>query len=750
MRDLIKLIIVCSASFIVGAGLFFMTGWLSAPIGIIEDPLEVDKVAAVDWMLRDNLALFDPRFDLSKVNRDNFRAKLREISAQAHLAGQSRDEYLAISIRDEWQEYVDEVSLQGYEMLLSYPDRDNPNSIKIFDDNDEEIFSAKIIEDGIPPNFTHAFLAYAPKGKVTRNSIVYVNFARLEDFDLLLTDASYPDVKDQICLARYGEIFRGNQEENARNYGCAALIIFSDPEQVAPLGVDHVYPENFCLPGSGMQRGTLFNLEGDPATPDYPSLPGTYRVTGEELNSTLPQIPCQPIGYHDAALIFDQMSNNAALPEGWKGGIVDAEYTLGGKLKNENYSVTIDIHNNNEFRTSSNVIGVIRGEVEPDRYVMFGNHRDAWGYGSVDPGSGTSQLLEVVRILGEKVKTEQWRPRRTLVFCSWGAEEHGLLGSREFNEDFLPKLSDRTVAYINTDICVSGSILKPSATPSIRHMLLEATKNVPDPEDPSQSYYNRWLQWTQEGGSAEEPKIGLPGAGSDHSSFIFLTGAAALDIAFKMDYHKYPVFEHTAYPTYHTGFETFDLMDDILDGNFDYGYHKLCADLNLLLARQLSDVVLLDLRPDEYAALMTEAKDEVIQELAAYNVDVDYWQDEIANFELVARDFRARLNAFNVTANPDPAYIRALNDQMMKMDRAFLSPAGLPDRILYKHLIISPSLHNSYGGGVFPGIGDLLYGIEHLNATDLNSRVEDLNRHVSDLRLVIKAAADILKDFPNF
>ena len=29
------------------------------------------------------------------------------------------------------------------------------------------------------------------------------------------------------------------------------------------------------------------------------------------------------------------------------------------------------------------------------RYVMVGNHRDAWGFGALDPGSGTAQMMEV-------------------------------------------------------------------------------------------------------------------------------------------------------------------------------------------------------------------------------------------------------------------------------------------------------------------------------------------------------------------
>ena len=63
------------------------------------------------------------------------------------------------------------------------------------------------------------------------------------------------------------------------------------------------------------------------------------------------------------------------------------------------------------------------------RYVMVGNHRDAWGFGAMDPSSGTAAMLEVARVLGEKLKTG-WRPRRTIIFLSWGAEEFGLTGLR--------------------------------------------------------------------------------------------------------------------------------------------------------------------------------------------------------------------------------------------------------------------------------------------------------------------------------
>lgn len=67
---------------------------------------------------------------------------------------------------------------------------------------------------------------------------------------------------------------------------------------------------------------------------------------------------------------------------------------------------------------------------------MVGNHRDGWVYGALDPLSSTAANLEVSRAITSVMKSTNWRPRRTIVFCNWGAEEHGLVGSFEFTEVF--------------------------------------------------------------------------------------------------------------------------------------------------------------------------------------------------------------------------------------------------------------------------------------------------------------------------
>lgn len=57
-----------------------------------------------------------------------------------------------------------------------------------------------------------------------------------------------------------------------------------------------------------------------------------------------------------------------------------------------------------------------------DRYVIYGNHRDSWVHGAIDPSSGTSVMLELSRVLGMKVKQGELSvKRKTNAFPRCGA-----------------------------------------------------------------------------------------------------------------------------------------------------------------------------------------------------------------------------------------------------------------------------------------------------------------------------------------
>lgn len=56
------------------------------------------------------------------------------------------------------------------------------------------------------------------------------------------------------------------------------------------------------------------------------------------------------------------------------------------------------------------MIGYIPGVMDPDNYVIIGNHYDAWVYGALDPNSATAILAEVARGIMQTIKTTSWRP----------------------------------------------------------------------------------------------------------------------------------------------------------------------------------------------------------------------------------------------------------------------------------------------------------------------------------------------------
>jgi aminopeptidase YwaD len=98
-------------------------------------------------------------------------------------------------------------------------------------------------------------------------------------------------------------------------------------------------------------------------------------------------------------------------------------------------------------KTTSNVVGIVKGEVKPDEKVIVGGHYDSQLAGPLawDNGTGVAALLEMARVLAGK------HPRRTVVFIAFSAEEIGLLGSAAYVQEHTKELSKHAVGMINLD-----------------------------------------------------------------------------------------------------------------------------------------------------------------------------------------------------------------------------------------------------------------------------------------------------------
>jgi carboxypeptidase Q len=108
-----------------------------------------------------------------------------------------------------------------------------------------------------------------------------------------------------------------------------------------------------------------------------------------------------------------------------------------------------------ERQNGFNIIGELPGTDLADEIVLIGGHFDSWhaATGATDNATGSAAMMEVLRI----IKTAGLKPRRTIRVALWGAEEQGLLGSRNYAEKYLgtadkpgPEHAKHT-AYFNTD-----------------------------------------------------------------------------------------------------------------------------------------------------------------------------------------------------------------------------------------------------------------------------------------------------------
>lgn len=115
------------------------------------------------------------------------------------------------------------------------------------------------------------------------------------------------------------------------------------------------------------------------------------------------------IDEHQFRLLFDP---GEEAPEDWRGAL-NITYRLGPGFTENKITVSVEINNYYKVKSIFDVIGTIYGDVEPDRYALIGNHRDAWVYGGVDPSSATAVVTEIARVLGG-LKKAGWKPRRTI------------------------------------------------------------------------------------------------------------------------------------------------------------------------------------------------------------------------------------------------------------------------------------------------------------------------------------------------
>jgi len=549
--------------------------------------------------------------------------------------------------------------------------------------------------------------------------VVYVNYGLIEDYAQL--DSLGISVRGKIAVARYGRSFRGIKAREAEKHGAVALLIYSDPQDDGYV-VGDVYPEGPMRNSAGVQRGSVLNLDGDPSTQGYPSKPGAPRLATDRLD--VPHIPVVPIGYGNAAELL-RFVRGAAVPRGWQGGLAFHYHIGPGPVKAR---VTVrDDRATSPTKPIYDTFAMIRGSQYPDEMVIIGGHRDGWGPGAADNVSGTVSVLEAARAVAEAVK-QGVRPKRTMVFATWDAEEWGLIGSTEYVEDDSLRLSRGAVAYLNQDVAAQGVRFGGGGSPSLRGVLRDVARLVPDPNGKG-SVYAEWRRASAVPDSAE-PAMGDPGGGSDFAGFYNHLGIPIAEWGFG-----------GAGGVYHSQYDSYAWMTKFGDPGFQY--HAAAAKIAAAMMLRLANADILPYDYVEYARTMRRYIAPIERSVSdrKWNLSATGLRAAIDRLEREGTAFNAARDSA-LSAAPSSQQLQRTNAALMRVERALTRPEGLKTRPWFRNLIYAADENNGYANMVFPSVNEAIRsGDETLARSELDDlarRFDAAAQAVSDARAALR------------
>ncbi len=697
-----------------------------------------------------NQKQIESSFD-SNLSSDNIGKTIKELTLKPHYLGSVGSKEVAENLLAKFKSYGWDAAIETYQVLFPSP------KVRILEMTAPTKYKAILKEPAYKEDATSghpdqlpSYNAWSADGDVSAE-LVFVNFGLPEDY--LTLEKLGIDVKGKIVIARYGRSWRGIKPKVAQEHGAIGCIIYSDPKEDGYYQGD-VYPKGSFKNEFGVQRGSIMDMviyPGDPLTPFIGATPNAKRLAREDAENLL-KIPVLPISYHDAQPLLESLGGPVA-PEDWRGALPFTYHIGPGKT-----SVRLKLEFDWKIVPAYNVIAKIKGSEFPDQWIVRGNHHDAWNPGANDPISGIAAMMEEAKSIGELIKNG-YKPKRTLVYCAWDAEEPGLIGSTEWVEDHLAELKQKAVVYINSDGNGRG-FLSAAGSHALESMIDGIAKDVIDPQTKVSVFDRLKAREVVSAGSDKAKKesmakksmsISALGSGSDYSGFLQHAGIPSLNIAFG---GENPGGE------YHTAYDSYDFYSRFGDPGFNYG-RALSQTIGRAVLRMADANTLpfefknLHKTISSYVAEMIGMTDQMRESTAVYNqvisgnnyqlaadpakpeklpirktevpyIDFSALQNSLVNLELSATSLSDRIAKGNISSTS----LKALNEALYRAEQKLLTTAGLPRRPWYKHTIYAPGFYTGYGVKTMPGVRE---AIEQRDWKEAQDQIEIAAKAISRL-----------------
>jgi len=697
-------------------------------------------IAAAKGTVRDAQTTLAERFDAG-IDAKDLDSWLKRMSAGPNHVGAPNNIANAEYTRDQFRSWGWDARIETFDVLyptlkrhalqLVAPARYTASLAEPPVPGDE---STNQVAESLPP-----YHAYGGDGDAEAE-LVYVNYGMPADYEELARHGI--EVRGRIVIARYGAGWRGLKPKLAQEHGAIGCIVYSDPADDG-FGQGDVYPKGTYRPAFGVQRGSVADMPvhpGDPLTPGYGSVEGAKRLSLADAK-TLLKIPVLPISYADAQPLLSAIEGTVA-PPSWRGALPITYHIGPGPAR-----VHLVVESNWNQAKAYNVIATLKGAELPDQWVMRGNHRDGWVFGASDPLSSHVAMMAEAKSLGALARSG-WKPRRTLVYASWDAEEPGLLGSTEWVETHAGELARKVVLYINTDGNARGFLDIEGSHP-YQQLANEVARAVSDPQT-SKSVSDRLQAARMTRGYAQDAsadqkldleralagadfRIAALGSGSDFTPFLQHLGLATLNVGYYG--------EGDANGVYHSAYDTYAHYTRFVDPGLRYGVALAKTAGRLVLGVSEADVLPMRFAPmaEAVAGYVAEVHQLVaasrersvllarLRERDAFGLASDPTaptlappaQSAVPHLNLAPLDnantrLQAAAKAYDRalsiigTANLSADSRRQLDALLQGMEQSLLDPEGLPGRSWYRHLIYAPGLYTGYGVKTLPGVREAI------------------------------------------
>jgi N-acetylated-alpha-linked acidic dipeptidase len=577
----------------------------------------------------------------------------RHLSSVLHRAGSPADYQTAVFFRDRLRADGFDARFEPFQVMFTGPVDQRLELVT------PQARALDLLE-GVPGNHTDyekmagpAFEANSGDGDVT-GPLFYLNGGSEEDWKAF-DDMHVTMPPGSIVIERFGAGgFSRDPRASARawdelvKHKVAGVIQYYDPKndgfvkgEVWPKGAwkNEYMAERVGgpQPGVGAMRPP-----GDPTLPGEAPLPGKKHLAWQDAVKV--PIPEMDVTQNVARQLLASL-DGPVVPETWHDGFELVEHVGAGGA-----TAHMVVKFERKLVTIWNVIGTLRGATKPDEIVVVGSHRDATTFGAIDPGSGSTVLLQIADGF-KKLTDAGWRPDRTIQIKSWDGHELGLWGSISEAYKDGPALRKHVVQYINTDQLTNGLPFRAGMSPELWAFGRELAS------------YVKGLDGKPiiAGENPKQPAFGAPGGGSDHMTFIYWLGVPGSSAG------------------YYGHFGAHHSAEDNLDGikTYDPGFLQAIsmAQYTGVQAMRAAGAARMPLRLTEVTSLLLSDVEAAKRSPQYAGVDFAPLQDRVRAYHAAALAFDANLQTAERSGNA--AQLDALAGKAAEARDVFWMPDGL-------------------------------------------------------------------------